>query len=245
VLTPIPQRMMHPRGRLLVEDGEARFAAPRASREWHERVDDVDVARVPSDVRDALAARWERDAALEHASVAAFARVSLELMAFGAPAELVEAAHRAAIEEIAHARVSYALASRYAGRDIGPGPLAVDLSHASRTLADFARDTFVHGCVGETVAAVAARRASELEDDDGLRAVLEGIASDEEGHAELAWRMLAWAAREGGEDVRRAIDAAAIDLDREPGEDVLRAQMIAEVVRPCLAALSARLSAQS
>jgi hypothetical protein len=69
-------------------------------------------------------------ALLEHASVASFARFSLQLMAAGAPASLVEAAHRAALDEIEHARLTFRLASRYEGRALGPGPLPVDGSVA-------------------------------------------------------------------------------------------------------------------
>jgi hypothetical protein len=66
--------------------------------------------------RDALAALWWQDAQHEHASVPAFARISWLLAAAGAPADLMAWAHRAAIEEIAHARACFALAAGYARR---------------------------------------------------------------------------------------------------------------------------------
>jgi hypothetical protein len=47
----------------------------------------------------------------------------LELLALGAPAELVEKAHVAALDEIEHARICFALASAYGGERYGPGPL--------------------------------------------------------------------------------------------------------------------------
>ena len=57
------------------------------------------------EVRGALAARWRDNGLAEHASVASFSRHSLQLMALAAPADLVEATHRAAIDEISHAKV--------------------------------------------------------------------------------------------------------------------------------------------
>ena len=57
-----------------------------------------------------LAEEWIENARSEHASVPAFSRLSLTLMSLGAPARLVEGAHRAALEEIEHARLAFALA---------------------------------------------------------------------------------------------------------------------------------------
>ena len=77
---------------------------------------------VTTDARDAVvAAHYAEVAAGEHASVASFAHVSLELMAYGAPAELLVDTHRAALDEIEHARMAYALASEYGGCAMGPG----------------------------------------------------------------------------------------------------------------------------
>ena len=73
--------------------------------------------------RRALARLWTESARGEHASVPAFCRLSLSLLALGAPARLVEAAHRAALEEIEHARLAFSLAGAYAGVPVGPGPL--------------------------------------------------------------------------------------------------------------------------
>ena len=57
------------------------------------------------EVRLALVARWRSNGLAEHASVASFSRHSLQLLALAAPADLVEASHRAAIDEVAHAKV--------------------------------------------------------------------------------------------------------------------------------------------
>ena len=54
---------------------------------------------LPDAARRAIAQHWTRAAQMEHASVAAFSRFSLQLLAVGAPPSLLEDAHRAALDE--------------------------------------------------------------------------------------------------------------------------------------------------
>ncbi|HVY46553.1 MAG TPA: hypothetical protein VHB21_11770, partial [Minicystis sp.] len=104
----------------LVDDGAVQ--APVARRlGWGSPGLAPDVRGLGRVERAALAAAWARDGAMEHASIASFGRFALELLALGAPAELVEDAHRAAIDEARHARLCFALASGYAGERVGPG----------------------------------------------------------------------------------------------------------------------------
>src|SRR5689334_9013857 len=73
--------------------------------------------------RDALADAWLRAARDEYASVPAYAKLSLSLVALGAPRELIEACHRAALDKLEHARRTFSLASAYANKSLAPGPL--------------------------------------------------------------------------------------------------------------------------
>ena len=146
---------------------------------------------------------WARDALTEHASIAAFARFSLDLMAFGAPADLVRAAHEAALDEIRHAEAAFALASRYLGRTVAPGPLPCEGVSVSTSLTRAVVLTIHEGCVGEVTAALVASRAVERVEDPAARAALETVAEDESRHAELAFRFVSWAIRTGGSDLRR------------------------------------------
>lgn len=73
-------------------------------------------------LRAALAARWARVAAFEYASVGSFACSTLQLLALGAPPELVADAQAAAADETRHATLAYRLASRCPGAPAGPGP---------------------------------------------------------------------------------------------------------------------------
>ena len=132
------------------------------------------------EVRRALARLWTETARSEHASVPAFSRLSLSLVALGAPARLVEAAHRAALEEIEHARLAFSLASTYAGSPVGPGRLLA--LHAARavtasSLAALAAESLIDGCLLEGVAADVAQQAFARARDDRARAALAGDRS--------------------------------------------------------------------
>ncbi|MDI1445271.1 ferritin-like domain-containing protein [Polyangium sp. 6x1] len=166
-----------------------------------------DVSAIAPDLRAALAAEWTRDALFEHASVASFGRFALELLAAGAPAELVEEAHRAALDEVRHARLCFALASAYAGEPVRPGAFPFEgATEVVADLASIAARTAKEGCIGETIAAVIAAEQCAKAEDPAVAEVLAGIAADEAQHAELAWRTVAWAIRVGGERVRAAVE---------------------------------------
>jgi hypothetical protein len=211
--------------------------------------------------RAALADYFSRAALLEHASVAAFARFALELLHFGAPLELVSGAHRAMGEELEHARLCFALASRYGGKAVGPGALDVSgcLDHLS--LADAVRSAVREGCVGETVAAVQAAEAFEHARDGEVKAALERIRRDEWEHAQLSFRFVRWALeidptlagavleelRASAPAVRR--DQDVTDVDRRRAEHgllpdahlaAIAARVHTEIVSPLLSDLVAR-----
>ena len=163
-----------------------------------------------------LAAVWLADAQMEHASVASFARATLELLALGAPPSLVAGAQQAGLDEVAHAQTCFAMARRYGAEGRGPGPLPA-VSPRALDLVGLAVATFVEGCVGETIAALMATRAARNCEHATIRAGLSGIATDETGHAELAWTTVAWACTEAarcgqGPAIRQALQAAAATL---------------------------------
>ena len=107
-------------GRPFTVEGEARTAAAVDGSSWSASMGSLGD---PNDVRLRAAEGWVEAALAEHASVASFGRFVLELMAVGAPPELVEAATRAMSDEIAHARLAFGVAERLSGRSRGPGRL--------------------------------------------------------------------------------------------------------------------------
>lgn len=171
------------------------------------------LAGLSPDERRVLAQAWTEDALIEHASVAAFARFALELLAAGAPADLVDDAHAAARDEVRHARLAFALAETYAGGPVGPGAFPFGASvPLTLDLAELAATTAREGCVGETVVALLAAEALERTTDPAVRRVLAVVASDESRHAELAWRAVRWMIEAGGSRVRDAVAAVFADV---------------------------------
>ena len=183
---------------------------------WDAELPPHESAAPSPEARRALARLWSETARSEHASVPAFSRLSLSLVALGAPARLVEAAHRAALEEIEHARLAFSMASTYAGAPVGPGRLfALRAARAvtATSLAALAAESLIDGCLLEGVAAEVAQQALARARDDRARAALTVIARDEASHAALAWEVVGWCCDQGGEAVRRRLRAA---LDRAP-----------------------------
>jgi hypothetical protein len=209
-----------------------RVASSITRTDW---IGDVGGARDSHHDRDANDAHdWLVSAALEHASIASFAVLSLELMALGAPADLVRRAHEAALDEIRHAESSYALASQ-SSQKYGPASLPIP-SRSAPTLASVAVESLVDGGFGETAGAASLAARAERAARAGnvkLARVLEEMAEDETRHAELAFAIVAWAARTGGAPVLAALRAALASL---PEHDVT-----SEVVRPCVAVLATNL----
>jgi len=104
-----------PGGRPFVVHGQARLPALLDGRSTE--------GRTP--LSAALARVWADDGRAEYASIASFARLTLQLMAFGAPPRLIEASQQASLDEHRHAGVCFAEAARHAGRRVEPGPLDI------------------------------------------------------------------------------------------------------------------------
>jgi len=184
--------------------------------------------------RDQLASFWTDLALAEHASIAEFHRVSLELLRFGAPEALIAAAQRAAIDEARHARRAFELASSYAGERLSAGamqlPVAMPLA---ATLVELARNTVQGGCIAETQSAALCMRLASRATDPKVKAVLDGIVRDELRHAELAWAIVRWAMDVGGAAVKEAV---AIELGARPSASAPNGAPVSTADDPMLAA---------
>jgi hypothetical protein len=207
-------------GRPYAPDGTARRAPVVAGAGWSAA--GPRLVHLDAQVQAAAVARWTADAAAEHASIAAFAQLSLELLAVGAPADLVGAAQRALADEVAHARCAFTIASRLAGATLGPA--ALEVASASRGWCALAVAAAVEGGLGESLAAaVAAARLAVAEDPDVV-AHLTRVVEDEARHAALAWAIVDEAVAREGAAVREAVDAAlaeavAAALASEPPDE--------------------------
>jgi hypothetical protein len=158
-------------------------------------------------------AYWREVARMEHASVASFGRVALELMRHGAPADLIRRAHEAALDEIHHAQFAFGIVESLTGEANSPGPLPLGSSVAiAERLADVAEAVVREGCIGETLAAMDA--AARLPGAKGVIAdALATIVDDESRHAGLAWATLKWLLAVGGEPVRARVDGLFAEMD--------------------------------
>ena len=157
------------------------------------------------EVRAALTQRWSNAALGEHASIGSFAQFTLQLLAVGAPPELLSASHRAGLDEIEHARLSFRIVSAFAGTPFGPGPLPLPRGVPDTTLVGAARATLIEGCVAETLSANEAQHAAEWATDPVIAAVLRRISEDEARHAELAYTFVGWAIQTGGTTLADAL----------------------------------------
>ena len=200
--------------RPLLAGASLRRASPVPREDWLADCAETAPADVGASTLAALAKTYGLDGCEEHASVAAFARLTLHLLSAGAPPELVEMAHRAALDEIRHARTCFALARRYGGAALGPGPLKLEGlfagAHASleATLPGMAALCAEEGCVGETLGVLLASDALARARDPFVREVLSRMLDEEASHVELAWRVVSWCIAQGGEPVRRAVGEA-------------------------------------
>jgi hypothetical protein len=184
-----------------------------------------DLASCTGPQRYRAAAHWARVGAMEHASIAAFARFTLHLLSLGAPADLVTLSQQAMGDETEHARLAFALASSYADLPLGPGPLAIHGSLDASTTDEIVATLIREGCIGETLAAIEARDALEHPLDPAVRTALEVIARDELRHAELAWKTLSWLLesdrvdrRTVRDEVTRALGEMSSSPHHEPDE---------------------------
>lgn len=149
------------------------------------------------DERPALAAHWSAIARLEHASIASFAKLTLELLLVGAPADLVRDAQQAGLDEVRHAQDAFALASVYAGASVGPSSMPeLGALRPECSIEAIVAAAIVEGCVAETLGAFEVGEQAVHAHRD-LAVVLEAVAADEARHAALAWRIVRWAIEDG------------------------------------------------
>jgi len=178
----------------------------------------------------ATSAEWVRRGTDEFISIASFNRFSLDLMRFGAPPELVAAAQKAAMEEIGHAKLSFAVASRLAvDQTMVPEPNLVvpDRLPLSGSVVEMAEHAFKEACLGEFMAAVQAQlelqcvvsvqrkhcaadsSKAECRDLEKMVETLRTVLTEETTHAFLAFETVRWATAKDA----TAKDAVGIALD--------------------------------
>lgn len=224
------------RGRPLYVEAVPQVAELREGAGWN-GARRFDLRALPDADRRALAEKARRAALDEHASIAAFARTIAELMALGAPPDLLFATQKALGEEIRHAQDTFALAvAADATGAVEPGrfPAAVAPFVSADDLPNnLASSVFLGGCLGEAAAALAAQADADATPLPDLRAFYEELAAEETSHAALAWRTLDWLW-----DVPGVPATIAKTLAAQPD-----APLRSALVEPLLAAIAGKRSA--
>jgi hypothetical protein len=176
-----------------------------------------------------LAEQWRENGRTEHASVASFARLTLDLMALGAPPALILAANQDALDEVRHTEACFALAHALDGREESPGPFpAARSAHTvprARALAlpALAITSLVDGALHEGVSARVLGKLARRAENPQIIDILKQLAADEGRHAAHGWDVVEWCLAEGGSGVAHALAGAA---------RALPAQMRSNLPRP-------------
>lgn len=183
------------------------------------------LSSAPRPVPAGVGLRWIDNARTEHASVAAFARLTLDLMALGAPPELLKATQKDALDEIRHTELCFALARSLGAEDVGPAafpqarPRFRLPSVRKLSLAELAVDSLLDGALHEGVSARVVARLTKRCSDPLIGDVLREIAADEGRHAAHGWEVVRFCLSEGGEPVAKALLGALAGLpDVRPGD---------------------------
>ena len=243
-------------GRPFLVNETARLAAVSQRRDWLTAEPKPDLTALTALERAERAGHWARLGQMEHASIAAFARFNLQLLSLGAPADLIEACNRALVDETRHTRVCFAFASHYAGTALGPSKLEVRDGFEDMSLVAVMKLVLREGCLGETVAALEALEDAEKATDPVVRGALQGIARDEQSHAELAFHFMSWALTQSSNELRAemareselriaAFERAASDVQLVAARAVVRPLVEALFAGPTGDALNGRRTVSS
>jgi hypothetical protein len=206
------------RGRQLRVGGKAIYPDLVASDAWCGVVSVQNTLNlIPAEARGALAKRWRENGKTEYASVGAFARLTTDLMALGAPPSLIADSNRDALDEIRHTERCFALARALDGLAEGPAAFLVpERSPASslrrEKLASLAVDSLFDGALHEGLSARVLAALTKRCEIAPIAATLKELAADEGRHAAHAWDVIDFCIDEAKEDrdfVTAALVAAA------------------------------------
>ena len=211
------------RGRQLRRFGRVLLPPVQESSQWVDASFELpNAANVPL----GLGRQWRENGRTEHASVASFARLTLDLMALGAPPALIIAANQDALDEIHHTEACFALAHAIDGQAESPGPFPeAQRAHSlprlrTLALAELAVLSLVDGALHEGVSARIIAKLARRSTNATIRAILKQIAADEGRHAAHGWDVVEWCLEQGGASVAHALSGAVRALPRQLNSDL-------------------------
>jgi len=206
-----PPRIMM--GRPFIVDGEALASELTPSTEWSTESFELDTSSLSEAQARHLANYWNRAALDEHASVASFARFTQQLMAAGAPPELLFETQNAAADEVRHAKSCFGMANAFGSAVEGwqaeaPGPFPFPQEQVTGDFAQLAVAAMEEGCIGESLAVAVLKAAAAETEQEQMRQMLLATANDESRHASLACHTVQWAMAQGGAHAQQAVAQA-------------------------------------
>jgi len=229
-MTAAAMTMSAGRGRQLRVRGKPQYAPLDPKTAW---IDTREVAQDHDVELSDVAEAWRTNGLTEHASVAAFAELSLDLMSLGAPPALIAAAHEDALDEMRHTTLCFELARSLDGRVLGPRDFASAVRLRPRVgprsmrLAKLAVTSLFDGALYEGLSARVVASLAKTDVDARVRPVLEAIAKDEARHAAHGMDVVRWCLAEGGAPVREAV-LVALDAAKQQAPHGLGGPLLAD-----------------
>jgi len=175
---------------------ELELLQPSEKSDWIRHLNDT--TRVTKSA--AKAEFWLESGLSEQATILHFSRLAVNLIAIGAPSDLIRRAYQAAVDEIGHAQLSFGLAEEFdlEGRKFAPGTFdGAEERHA------FVEHSLDHVCLQNLGGAGTAETLSLFHVAMSLagnyleqreREVLEIVLREETQHILLAWDIVHWCA---------------------------------------------------
>lgn len=165
----------------------------------------LDLTRYP-DAHGLEARRiWSNGVFTEYASAAAFSALTTELLACGAPVDLVAMSADIVVDELFHVELSARLTMELGGAV----PIGFDLAAiapvttpGARPLMRAAEIAITTSCVSESLSVPAMARSRALADQPLVEGVLARLLADEGPHARLGFWFLDWANDQLSDDER-------------------------------------------
>ncbi len=157
----------------------------------HRRVDfsQSTAGVLPASLRATLADLWRDRTLSEHRSVSIFATYTLDLLAAGAPAEVLSLACRASLDEVRHAELFAQLTRCYSGVEETPPPGVAPMPEdPGRSVFELAVLEALHLSIGaESYSAAMLHAMLQSAKDPVVRDVVAIVLSDEIHHARMGW----------------------------------------------------------
>jgi hypothetical protein len=156
--------------------------------------EDPEIDQLPDVIRERLAAVWWARSASERRVAEAFERIAEHVQALSRNRELVMLSRRAVDDELRHAELALAVASRFAGRALeAPPPLVLVVPPHPGLPPRLVAVLHVlgHSAMNETFASAFLEAALRHCAAPLARAATRALLSDEIDHARIGWALLA------------------------------------------------------